>query len=367
VSSRRKKKTSAAKKKLHGKVADVDLGEVSVEVLKKACLDALGTEISTDEAGVARAVADLAKFYESIPTEDRATCDRCGGDSDAALDHCPFCGDADRAPLSGEKESDEDAGDEPEEEELKMENAEKQQQTRSLALAGGGGTTAGTRALDEAVARIQQMKGDGALWAWKLGDYIFRAVYKTELWKQRSDDAGKPKYKGFNQFCEGELNFTPQYIYSLMEVAENFTEEQAKKFNSGKTLRLMVKLDVETRGKLTEGGAVPSHQQVREQLEKGKRRKAKAGARTEAATRASTEKNRREKTLTILVPAERQRVKLWARPAKRGQEPKPARRLADQPYGVVEGTNGVHLEIAVRESSTGQLELSVVPVDRREE
>lgn len=369
-----------------GKVAGVKVDEVKVAVLRRAAKDILGTEMAdTSIDGIKATIKALAEKFKKLPPTRQATCDDCGGMSDAEMESCPFCGaagvstdaeehasdDADRGG-SARGEAEEHASDDDEEHASAAATEKKNGKAgkgAGLALVGGGGIVS-AKALDNAIDEFKRIRGEGALWAWKLGRYVHDRFYKSELWKLRTDEKGKPKYKGFNQFVTEELGFTPRYWYALMEISENVSEEEAKLLESAKTLRLVVALEPETRKRILEeakSGKQPKPGEVRDLLASGKRRKKKG--RQAAAAEANAEKARaRVKTLTLLIPIDKQRVKLWARPLKGKEgENRPAKRLSDQPFFVVEGTNGVRLEIAIHEGRSGQLEATIVPARDDEE
>jgi hypothetical protein len=358
-----------------GKVAGVDVNEVKVAVLRRAAKAVLGAEMAdTSIDGIKATIKALAEKFKKLPAERQATCDDCGGMSDAEMDACPFCGadgvsadeKDDASPGSDPPPArDNDEGASPDDEEHASAAASEKKNGKAgktLAIVSGGGTVS-AKSLDTAIDEFKRIRGEGAQWAWKLGRYVHDRFYKAELWKLRTDEKGKPKYKGFNQFVTEELGFTPRYWYALMEISENVSEEEAKVLESAKTLRLVVALEPETRKRILEeakAGKQPRPGEIRDLLSSGKRRKKKG--RQAAAAEANAEKAKaRVKTLTMLIPIEKQRVKLWARPAKAKDEPRPAKRLADQPFFVVEGTNGVRLEIAIHEGRNGQLEATIVP------
>ena len=226
----------------------------------------------------------------------------------------------------------------------------------------GGGKLQTEADLDKAVLKAQKLKAAVAGGYYALGKHI-KEIFSTHLWKQRTSE-GKTKYTGFEQFCQQELKMNASTAIGLMDVADNFTEEQVNKFGTTK-LNLVLKAPEEVRGEVLSD--VEKGASVRELGDKVKEERAKKGnkrretgrkkmpAGEKAAKKVEAAKGRQ--TITIANIEGRKTIKLNAR-VEKGQEPKRAKRIADQPWGTLELSNNVVMKFLVQDRD-GELVLVV--------
>lgn len=393
-------------KKNETNIGSVQLDKVNREVLvKNAKKLKVGSGKDTTEAIIAALVARFAK----LPAERLADCSDCGGESDTELEECPFCGSKnDDEESESASEASESASDDASASSASSDTAAAgwaagkpvpattddasasiddrpevlAQQRRALkkttgVVAGVGLAAAGASPssalsqytetdLNEAVDRVIRMKGDAMVSHWRLGAEI-KAIYDKQLWKQRNDaDNGKPKYKSFNQFVVIELGFLVNNAYWLIDVATHFTEDDVRAYGTTK-LGHILSVPKEDRTRLLE--AVKAGATVREIREEVKQMT--AGVTTERQTgrqkqprkkgaRAKKVKKTAPKagTMTIARILGKQTVKLFKGPWPRTGEPEVrAKKLGDNPVGVLDFENGVRMYFQITTSPSGELVL----------
>lgn len=186
-----------------------------------------------------------------------AKCDVCGGDSDADLPECPFCGDSDTAPEDGAPKPIEEAmkkktaSKKTVKPELKKKTASKlsppiaaakvkpgvkpdkviKQSTELVkadAIAKAGKTKAAevitSAALAKEVTKVRELQLRGIECMWELGSVLFN-IYEKKLYTQKLQ-GDTPLYATWTLFCQKELGITPKYGFNLMDVATHFTKKQ---------------------------------------------------------------------------------------------------------------------------------------------
>lgn len=234
-------------------------------VLGRYCTQYGITEPDQDKA--VRALSKAMANASSI-----ANCDVCGGDSDAELDCCPFCGDAEielpeepvkkkavnkkttakAAPKA--KASDTTAA-------PKKKTATKAKAAAPKAKADQKGARAIVNTTGEEVSqlayskevkagikKVHQLQQKGIECMWQLGKELYN-IYEQKLHLQITDGTGKPAYDDWTNFCRKELAISKAYAFKLMDVAVCFDKEQVAEIGVTK-LNLLVRVPEEKREEL---------------------------------------------------------------------------------------------------------------------
>lgn len=325
-------------------------------------------------------------------------CDGCGGLSPETLSACPFCGkaegDAEQAStevVSSKKHAvpstdEDDEIDALEDEEPAAPKAKSKRtkkvnpaqatlpiatlakksdaiiiDPKTVAIEKAGNYT--ERDLNAAVARVVKLKGDTCVSMWHLG-VEFTNIHTKQLWKLRTDDVKGARYKAFDQFCARELGMSHGNVFSLIDVSRNFSEAQARAFGTSK-LALLLEAPEVAQAKIMEEkiakGAPLS--EVREEVKKARaehgvvkrntgRRKAPKGKTT------NTSKNPEKITIAGLLG--KHKVSLVTKATAKDEEPKAAKRLADEPVGTLEMSNRTKMHFSIITDKAGGLVLQVV-------
>lgn len=224
--------------------------------------------------------------------------------------------------------------------------------------------------LDDAVKRVQTLKGDAAASGWSLGAAI-QDIYQRGLWKLRveKNDKGKvkPRWASFEAFCNAELAMSPTQARTLMDVSQNYTEAQVRAWGTTK-LGLVLSAPPEDRPRLqarVEQGAGTA--EVRDEVKKVKRAKSytKPSRAGNARGGKTGQKGKAAKQITVASILGTQTVKLFKKPdaIKKDldlSELARAKKLGDLPFGKLELTNDVHMLFLVQENAAGELQLKVV-------
>jgi len=165
--------------------------------------------------------AKLQAHFES-GRADLVRCDTCNGLSPndlASYPSCPFCGSsepiaADGAPAQAGAEA------------TGAPSAAVVPFVPSEVVGAPAEVEADVRKLDDALARAQlyrqEMKGAG----WDLGNAL-REIEEKKLYLARRDGKGVPVHPTFDQFCEREFGCSGRWARSMIDVAREFTREQA--------------------------------------------------------------------------------------------------------------------------------------------
>lgn len=356
-------------------------------------VDAQLAELELDTNGsLKQRVSRLSKYYEEHSEDlDIAHCDVCGADSDANLSACPFCGDegavADGAD-GDDAESDEPETEEEAEEPEESEVVEAQMGTQQVVTSSSKKTATKVKAtkvaakpkaeakpngkaashakvaapvvettaiaivdstaLDEQVQVIREAVLGGAISLHRLGQAA-TTIVTDNLWKQRADEQGTPKFRSFKQFCAEELGMTAVHIYRAMKVAEEFTEADLKLL-SGRQVRLMLDVPKESRSEVLEAA---------KRGEAGSKLSDRANdLRGKAGKNALPEP---KKAITVAVTQGHTKLKMFKRPTAAGvkvgdtENATPAKKLADQPWAVLDLSNKVRMMIRVTTNPKGEM------------
>lgn len=373
---------------------------------------ALGTLNLSANGSIKARVSRLADYYKANETTvDLATCDVCGGESDASLEACPFCGDEGAVvepetteAIDATEPEDEDRGEPREEPEPGEDDpdgataeggdtdaidtqgddmattkatkgkkgkaapapkkatapkgkAAKATPTTALAPKGKGkaakptpeGSSLIVHSSEDLDAKVAEIKEavTGGAVAMHRLGMAANEIVKGALWKQRVGDDGVPTFRNFKQFCQAELKMTAQHIYRAMAVAAEFKETEIVAL-SGKQVRLVLEVPKEHRGEVMEAA--------------GK------GESTAALTdRANALRGGRKplpeptRAITVAVAPGHTKIKMYAKPNTGGakaldiETAKRAKKLAESPWGYVDLTNKVRMILRVSLSPQGEV------------
>lgn len=187
----------------------LDVGLITAH-LKTNCLPITGT-IEDKADRLERAFLDK-KASSQI---ELAYCDSCCRWSDASLQQCPFCGDAEPP-----KPFPEDG----------IVPTTPSQMKYSQYTA---------EHLDQAVESIKNSARTAQEEVYKAGKTL-ELIKNEQLWRFRLDEYGHLKYKDFYEFARKEIGISKSYAARLIRVCSQYTPSQLKKFG-------VTKLDVSLR------------------------------------------------------------------------------------------------------------------------
>ena len=337
------------------KVGGVLVAKVNADILAKG-MEAQGLKPGKDHKKNIKALAD--HFTENGSAQEEGSphelmeCDECGAPGFAELDVCPFCWEG---------------------------GAESSSSPVPSALAGGGGTpaplakTSGTPSsaiqttakLDEAVAEVIRLKGAAATGFHQLGLKL-KELFDSGLWKTRTDDAGKMKYKSFDAFAHHELQINANQAYSLMDMARNYSPEQVAVLGRSK-IRLLMQVGPEDRKELEAKVAKDGTSKRELEKEVRKIKKEKGHRNPNRATGSTTQgkgggRKPAEEKITVASVLGKQTVKLFKKPtgSKFDWKDLPrAKRFADKPFGREELPNGIVVYYTLTENAAGEWGLEV--------
>lgn len=379
-------------------------------------LDRFSIAIADTSSALERAVALSDHFREQVDQKkiaaaDVVQCDACNGFSPTSLDECPYCGE------KGVEGADEPASSqivkaEPSAPIVKTTSA-KVKATAKVKAAKAGKSKPEEPAspatevvhavvrtekdLDRAVEKVKRLNAGMVRNAWELGNEL-RQIHAEKLYLQRVDASGAPKHKTWSQFVTKELDLTPSYTHSLMDISAAFTQTEVEKIAVRK-LRMIVQVPKEyqaeltrrasegaTQGELAESVAeimegrpardtgragfragtekvdARDARAVREQ-KKAKDAKAKdAKVKKTKAAAAKGAADRPADAITVVL-ARRTKVKLYKAKLDRDGKKARAMRVLDDASGTVDLYNNTKLHVHLRQDAAGALEV-IVTVER---
>jgi hypothetical protein len=213
--------------------------------------------------------------------------------------------------------------------------------------------------LDEAVSEFREQSQRAVTGAYGAA-VVVRRISETGLWKLRTrhDEKGKEtaQWNNFHAFAVGELQITPRYADQLVDIANNFSEEEIRTYGPTK-LKLLLNAAPADRPsiqrQIRQGATkIEVATAVAESRERTGHRKSNAGRKPESARGSPN-------TLTIATLLGSSTIKLYKKPASlKGVDidklPR-ATKIADEPIGVLEFENDVCAYFYVLESPTGEL------------
>jgi hypothetical protein len=370
-------------------VAGVAMAKVDEDLVRKALIGTGADPKVVAKMPIEGVVEDLQDHNNAnVPEEERAACDECGGVSSIALDACPFCGESDDG--SAAEEDDEAkalAGDEVEEDEeeeapeseekpkAKVETAKTSKPPKDALVKTDKNkkkpesimVAVKPEVLDEAVAKVNELKSDAMGGYWKLGNAI-RDIFDRQLWKARLNPDAKspgdtPLYKNWQQFCDAELKMSPTNAYNLMDVSKLYTEKDVREIGVKKLSLILKASDPEEREKLKEQARTSSTREIQQRVESSKgrtrrktgRKETPAGKPGAAGAKAAAAAGGKITVASLI--GKTQTVKLYVKPEKGKPFDKPAKKLADNPVGFLELENKVRIYVALSTNAAGELVL----------
>jgi hypothetical protein len=223
------------------------------------------------------------------------------------------------------------------------------------------------RDLDREVAECIRLKTASVHNYWQLGCALAN-LYERSLWKQRTDEAGKQRYKSWDAFVNSEIGMTPANASKIMNTARAFSEQEVQQFGTTK-LSLLLEVSGETRERLlerVEKGA--SKREIAEEVKAAKEEqkyvapekpvKSKRPRDTTKATTARKEKAKAKSNTTTAVMPTKGRAKMYQAPTGRLEKAdwdnlKRARNMARTPVGCIELANDVTLYLTWEQDVEG--------------
>jgi hypothetical protein len=184
-------------------------------------------------------------------------------------------------------------------------------------------------ALDKIMDEVRALKQSTTEALWKLGDRL-RFIKDNNLWHERKDEKGAPKYRVFSAFVKEELGLEKETAYSLMEVSQTFTADQVEAYGMEKC-RVIVGLPEDLRKqKAAEAAQGSSVRELRDSV------RTKRGGASEVTPGDVLN------AVSILVRVSDEPIKLplFKATARGGKKPKPAEALSDKPWCEEHHENG---------------------------
>jgi hypothetical protein len=395
-------------------ISGIKVGKIDGERMRRY-IDVAGIKLDAGDTNEQLALALQEHFKKTVPAADQVRCDQCTGISNAEEESCPFCGDAgdveedqaeeietthavavpveessveieddgtDEGPTLGVEEDVVAAPATPKKTTAKKKAKETTMPTteatsaktnghakkgkaapattESKALAkvapAGALAPAGTLTaadLDVAVADITRLKGSAAEGYWLLGRRLLE-INKQQLWKQRLDENGKVKYKGWDTFVHAELKMSPQNSYHMMEVAAEYkTAEEVQALGHTKATLLLKAAPEDREALKAKAKAGASHRALQKDVaasreKHGNPKQGSKGTKGGAASlkKVTTAKATAASEKVSIASFEGTRtIKLFKRPETLKDldlsKCKRAKSIGDQPFGRLEMANGL--------------------------
>lgn len=216
--------------------------------------------------------------------------------------------------------------------------------------------------LDANLAECLAAKVSAVKSMWKLG-CVVRLNVEQELWKRRRTTEGKQAYPSFDAWCARELRMTHGNVYELMDVSKGFTENEVEGWGVTKCallLRAPEGARPEIKKKIDEGASV---REVRSAVNASRVKAGVVGVPRLTGRKPMPQPKKRHNSdkITVAMMNKRQLVPLFCRSTLSSKEPKPAKRIGDEPTADFELANHVTLRIAVSHDSKGNLCVWMTP------
>lgn len=409
-------KAAATAKSEAAKVGKVNVGKVDVGVLNAALdgigKEAFDAAFAKGEQKYAYPapgstlgdkIVALTAYYTAAPdyNETCLSCDNCGGISPEELDVCPYCGIASGAepgeavaaevveppvakqPKAAKADKEKPAvvpalalveqkPAEPFPAEAASGTREKAQtvapSSLSMLIPKIGAKDMNEDTLDSATKQVLYIKANAAMGHWALGKAL-EVIFATEIWKTRTKpgkkgervEGAKHLYSTFDQWCRNEVKMAGSTCYSLIDMAKKFSEKQARELGTSK-LQLTMRAPEEEQARIlksAEEGA--STRQIREAVHEAKAktgmqkretgRKATPAGKAGQTTKKESARYANGKVTTTLVEGSTL-IPMFAKPDRKGDETKPAKRFADNPIAEEHFHGGVTRTYSILEHPT---------------
>jgi len=312
-------------------------------------------------------VARLQSLWrQTDPPIVLANCSECGGDSDARLPECPYCGEPGQAVAPPKDEALTAADGQP--------------------LPQPGATVAD---LDEAVARVARMDAQVGVSTYDMG-LALRDIQERGLWRLRLDQYGLHRFRSFYDFVEEEIGLRRAAARRWIRVTEQFTREQVEEMGVTR-LAQALRFPVEEQpaflaevvgkpsGEAAKVARTKMRRRVRQRHQKEVEARKQASEGTEPSAPPDVAQGAAESDPTPCpwpmfpqdgpeeyfdtLPLGWTVVPLWARPTitdRRVDEPTvPAMSTEEDPWTRIQLRPDLHLRINTRQNDAGQLEARV--------
>lgn len=214
---------------------------------------------------------------------------------------------------------------------------------------------ASTEQLDRDVAEVRRLSRGMGAGVWLLAQKIAE-ISESQRWKLRLDDAGKVKYRTFEEFANAELGIGRAYALDLQKIAVRFTQEVFESVGYSK-LRLVLQAPADQQEEVLnaikeQNGAIPKRKVAEDVAE----RRRKAGMKD---SRGQKPKKPAEKgKVTVAAILGKHTIRAYKKPEKRlaeGETPPRAKRLADRPYASFKLANDTTLWIEAATDGGGEI------------
>ena len=344
------KKNAAKDDDVHEMVHGIDATKLDLTAIKDA-IERLKIKVPK-KAGLPELVEALQKKFAKDNQADVGPCDNCGARSliDENVPACPFCGVGEE-PVSGKVETaipDGEAVIDPETGEV-LETG-----VRAIVAEGAVEATAEivpSKDLDVLVEEIQRLNRDATATVWVLAGKVSE-LNKSERWKERRTVKGAVAYSKFEEFVKTELGMTREYVQTLQRCYVNYTEKDFAEVGVSK-LRMILQFPKESQQEMLDKvrtGEVPGKRAL-------EREKNKAPGRRALKAKKDTTKGKSAPTNAITVAAVegKHSIKLNKRMPSKSDPLQPAKRLADEPWGVWDAANDVRFFFFVTTNAAGQV------------
>jgi hypothetical protein len=372
-------------------VAGTVIAKTDAKLIKEALASFLPDkvkEIGDDVTAAVQALSNL--FGTKYGVDDLCVCPVCCGTTPRDLDVCPFCGDSGEDPTASSK-SEKGASTPPPPIATRASVAPSAPEAPTAAMVVRESAIANfttEKPSEELLNRVTQFTVDvyhGISEVTWLTGYSLKVALDRELWKQRTDAAGKPVYESFNQWVERECKIKSQNAYKLADIAAKFTIEQARGLGITKLMFLMrgAVLPAEEAEKLLAAAPQVSKRELaamlkeakaktgnedarrqepgRKKMPKGKPgRKPKPGGTVEVKVGADGTLTTADGRMTIAMTEGTKTLPFYKKTAGKNLELVPAKKLSDEPIAKEELENAVTRLYYVVQNPAGEWRLRIV-------
>lgn len=205
-------------------IGSIDMKLVKRELVTKELVNQGESKKVMESHSPEGLVSILKKSFEaSHKTDDLTKCVKCQGISPESFESCPYCGHT-----------------EPDEEEPKKSTALAKSEPPRVSGIVQVSKKYTEKDLDEATAKILELKQRGTTTYWQLGHEL-GDVYRRDGWKLRSNDKGEVKYKSFKQYVDAEIKLDMSHVMNMMDIANKFSESDVSRIGTTK-LKFMLEL-----------------------------------------------------------------------------------------------------------------------------
>jgi hypothetical protein len=334
---------------------------IVAEVCDEKLVDfALTNEGETTKGTLSAKVERLQKAFDRYLKKDPDAfllqCDNCNGESpgEPRYKSCPFCGDGEETPKAEETPSE-------------VVGSDESTERGDAAIVVGSESAAievrDSAELDAAVLRVRQADANVKGAFWDLG-VALGEIERGRLYLARVGADGKPKYATFDQFVVAETQYTARHARDFVDLARNFSRDDAAKFGSTK-LTPLLRLTTEEREEVLAGAEGKSVRQIRSDVAqiadgRGPRETGrnphpppaaqKPPAPPPAPTPPPAPPPREDAYTVVMRKGEEYKAPAFS---KKVGAKRRAKKIEDEPVAVFDLGGGVGMEVRVVSTSTG--------------